>query len=122
MNQAIAVTLPANSLVGVGVLLRKIREFRSFDVALFSRISLKTALPCIIFLSISNLEIETSELLILAFCGLSIALLMRFLAGGGTRRCLKLEGNAARVSNLPAGSGGEEIATKNEMIDYWFNF
>jgi predicted permease len=96
MNSAIAESLPVISLVVVGFLLKEIRILIPGDGALFSRIILNITLSCVIFLSISRADIDPSELLILALCGLFVALVLRIFAGGVTHY-LKLEDSVGGV-------------------------
>ena len=89
-------SLPVLSLVVVGFVLRMIGVLKSDDGSFFSRIILFITLPCLIFLSISQAQIESDQLAILALAGLTIPLVLRILSGVVTR-LLKLEDSIAGV-------------------------
>jgi len=96
MNPTIMESLPVLSLVVVGFVLKKIGVLKTEDGSFFSRIILFITLPCLIFLSISQAQIESGQLAILALGGLTIPLILRILSGGVTRY-LKLEDSIAGV-------------------------
>lgn len=96
MNPTITESLPVISLVVVGFLLKQAKVLKVEDGALFSKLILYITLPSVIFLSISQADVEPAHLLLLAFFGFLIALVLRFISGGATR-LLKLENSIAGV-------------------------
>jgi predicted permease len=96
MNPTIAESLPVISLVMVGFLLKKARVLNAEDGHLFSRLILNITLPAVIFLSISQADIEPLQLGILALSSFCISMVLRVLSGNITR-ILKIEDSIAGV-------------------------
>lgn len=96
MNPTVTESLPVICLVLVGFCLKKVKVFKEEDGSIFSRMIINITLPCIIFLSISQAKIESSELLLLAGSGFTIAIVL-CLISGAVSRLLKLEDSVAGV-------------------------
>ncbi len=81
MNPTVAEVLPVISLVVVGFLLKKIGVIKPEDGSLLSRLILTVTLPAVIFISVSQANVDPLSLGFLALCSLLIAISLRILSG-----------------------------------------
>ncbi len=89
-------SLPVLSLVVVGFVLKKLGVLKLEDGHLFSRLILNITLPAVIFLSISQADIEPLQMGVLVLASFYVSLVLRLLSGGITR-LLKIEDSVAGV-------------------------
>lgn len=81
MNPTIAESLPILCLVVVGFVLKKIGVIQSEDRTVLTRIILKLTLPAVIFLSISQANVEPITLGFFAVCSAIVSIILRILSG-----------------------------------------
>jgi predicted permease len=81
MNPTVTEVLPVISLVVVGFLLKKIGVIKPEDGSLLSRLILTVTLPAVIFISVSQANVDPLSLGLLALYSLLIAISLRILSG-----------------------------------------
>jgi predicted permease len=96
MNPTIAESLPVISLVMVGYILKKINVIKLEDGPLLTKLILTLTLPSVIFLSISQANVEPTSLGLLAICSFIVVMTLRLLSGRITK-WLNLEDSVAGV-------------------------
>jgi malate permease and related proteins len=96
LNPTVAESLPVISLVMVGFLLKMIGVIKQEDGPLLSRLILTITLPAVIFLSVSQADVEPLSLGLLALCSFLISIVLRILSGNFVK-WLKVEKSIAGV-------------------------
>ncbi len=96
MNPIVIDSLPLISLVVIGFGLKKIGLINRNDGPHLSAFILNITLPAVIFLSVSQADVDPVKLVILAMCSFTISLILRLLSGRITQ-WLKIPASIAGV-------------------------